>query len=109
MVTGGDREEQRARPRGVRLHHEQPTCDRAVTETLGRAEPAAEIGSLPIRDVDAELLHQPSGQEPPQAAQGPARAGQRGAAGPLRQASPNRALTTLNGLIAREGRIRALD
>ncbi|TMC88352.1 MAG: DUF3175 domain-containing protein [Chloroflexi bacterium] len=39
----------------------------------------------------------------------PARAGQRGAAGPLRQASSNRALTTLNGLIAREGRIRALD
>src|SRR6185295_371546 len=46
------------------IHAAEPARDRRVAAPLGRAQPAAEEHALPLRHVDAGLLHQPRRPEP---------------------------------------------
>src|SRR5207249_4427696 len=58
LVAEGDRAQQRARPREGRVQAAEPPRDGRVAAPLGGAEPAQEGGPAPVRNVDAQLLHQ---------------------------------------------------
>src|SRR5438270_8365590 len=64
LVARGDREKQRPRSGKRGVHQGQPAEDRRIAETLCRAQPSAQEQPVSIGDVDADLLHQPRGQEP---------------------------------------------
>src|SRR2546426_677516 len=64
LVAGGDRAQQRARPRDGCVQAAEPPRDGRVAAPLGGAEPAQEGGPVPVCNVDAQLLHQPGRAEP---------------------------------------------
>src|SRR3954453_13340982 len=63
MVMPGNGKETRARSGPGSLHPERSCEHRALAEALGGPEPAPEVGSLPLRDGDAHLLHQSVGED----------------------------------------------
>ena len=65
LVQSRDEREQRARSRRRRLHLERPETHRRIVEALGRAEPPAQGGALPLGAVDAGVLYQPRRQKSP--------------------------------------------
>src|SRR5262245_5404568 len=63
MVPARHRAERRARSQARRLHLEGPRADRGLAQALGRAQPAPQVRSLSLGDVDADVLSQPCRQD----------------------------------------------
>src|ERR1700733_2553266 len=60
LVASRDRTQRRARFEARRLHSEGPGGHRRVAEAVGRDEPSSQGRTVPVGDVYAHLLHQPS-------------------------------------------------
>jgi len=59
LVAARDADERRADTGPRRVRPRRSPQHRPVAETLCRTQPAPQVGRLRIRDVDADLLHQP--------------------------------------------------
>lgn len=55
--------QQRTGSRPERLHVEGPAPHRALTQALRRPQPSPQERSLPVGDVDADVLHQSRGEK----------------------------------------------
>src|ERR1700758_3467207 len=77
--------ERRIDPGEGRVRQAQLARDRIVAQTLGRAQQTPQELAVPIGDVDAQLLHQPSGQEDERRAAQGSRAGEVGPARVVRK------------------------
>lgn len=86
MVSGGHAAEQRPRPGGLRFP-EEPPGNRPLSQALRRYEPPTEGSTLPVGNVDAQLLYQPRRPWPECHAPGTARARQAGATRAVRPRS----------------------
>lgn len=64
MVPRGDRTQRCLGSAGRCLHLEGPEAHRRVAEALRAEQQAKEGRSIPLGAVDADVLHQPRGQEP---------------------------------------------
>src|SRR5579872_4421346 len=62
LVAAGDPRERCAHARKGCVRRTHAACDRPVAEALGRPQPAAQIGTLSLGDVDAGFLYQPGRQ-----------------------------------------------
>src|SRR5437763_13101434 len=86
MVATRDPHEPCARARVAGLRAGRSAPDRAVAEALGRAQPPSQERPVPLRDVDADLLPEPRGEEITGQPTAQARGGEERAACGLRQA-----------------------
>ena len=77
LVGPRHRAERRPRLAPRRFHAARSEEDRDFAQTLRRVEPAAQVRSLPLRDVDADVLYQPRRKEFAGGAQKTPRAGER--------------------------------
>ena len=85
VVTAGDPDERCARPGTGCLQAAKPPGGCRVTPAFRPSEQAAEGAVVPVRDVDADLLHHPRRRRAPRVAKTRARARQDGTAPFVRQ------------------------
>jgi hypothetical protein len=84
VVTPRDGDERRAGSRAGCLSEVERDGHRQVARAIGEAQSATQVGSLPVGDVDARLLHQSRRQDADALAASHPRARQRRAAGAFR-------------------------
>lgn len=111
VVPTGYQREQRLRFRTRCVCPRQSAQDRSVTKALRRAERATQIQSIPVRDVDVDLLYQSGGATTQQAAARQTRGCKGRVAPSLRSASPNFYSKAIALLVASErvGQAEALS
>ena len=106
VVPGRHRGQRCARSRARRLHVRRPAADRPIAEAFRRMQRSPQGRSLPLRDVDADVLHQSGGETARGSPASTARAGEGGAPKALRQAAPDSAALAPGGALTRHPRRR---
>src|SRR5262249_53409737 len=85
LVTTRDARERRAGPEEGCVQADEREEDRLVLEAIGRAQLPPQVRRLSLGAVDADVLHQSSGQDPAEDATRAARGREAGAEAPVRQ------------------------